>query len=119
MRTTTLRVGLSLMVVISLWAGRLAAQEVYVVPTVPFDPDHHAPSPNLIPRPAPPPAKHLYKQVLNHFGMACQPDPWNYPFTFHQEMNWMFGSTRTWFNEPCIPTLPCAERRAQQQPQQR
>ncbi len=113
MRTTTLRLGLSLMVVLSLWTGRLAAQQVYVVPTVPYDPDHHPASPPPLPaRPKPEPAKHLYKRVLNHFNLGCQADPWGFTGNFHSEASWMFGSSRSWFMEPCVPTLPCADRRA-------
>ena len=37
--------GLSLMVVISFWSGPLAAQDVLVAPTVPYEPAHHPPSP--------------------------------------------------------------------------
>jgi hypothetical protein len=112
MNAKALRLGLSLMVVISFWSARLAAQEVFVVPTVPYDPDHHPVSPPpFSPRPTPPPAKHLYKRVLNHYGMGCQADPWGSVQNFHWEANWMFGSSRSWFFEQCVPTLPCAERR--------
>jgi hypothetical protein len=113
MRATALRLGLSLMVVISLWSGRVAAQGVFVVPTVPYDPDHYPPSLPFAPKPPPPPAKHLYKRVMNHFGMGCQADPWGSVQNFSWEANWMFGSSRSWFFETCTPTQPCADRRAE------
>lgn len=113
MRTTALRLGLSLMVVVTFWTGRLAAQEVFVVPTVEYDPDHHPPGRPLMGKPLPPPAKHLYKRVLNHVDLGCQADPWGAVQNFHWEANWIFGSSRSWFFEPCIPNQPCADRRAQ------
>jgi hypothetical protein len=116
MRTWTVRLGLSLMVVVGLWTNRVPAQELYVapptqifvVPTIPFVPDYH-PSypPPLYPPPRPAPSSHAVVRTLNHFGLACQYDNFSSVGTFHSEARWLFGSSRSFFGDPCIP---CTQR---------
>lgn len=114
MQRWTLRLGLSLMVVVSCWTNGLPAQEVFVVPTVPYEPAHHPDyPPPLYPRQQPDPAKHLPIRVLNHFDLACKYDSWDATGTFHSEMRWLFGSSRSFFGDRCFPCQPCAERREQ------
>ena len=73
MKTGTLRLGLSLMVVIGCWANRLPAQEILVVPTVEYEPEHHLPQGfPFAPRPQPAPvtavtATQPHIQVGNKF----------------------------------------------------
>jgi hypothetical protein len=116
MKTWTVRLGLSLMVVVGLWTNRTPAQEyyvappvqVFVVPTIPYEPDRipYYPPP-LYPRPQPP-AKHAVIRVLNHVGMACQADNFGAVGNFASEYRWMWGSSRNFFGEVCIP---CTQRR--------
>src|SRR5260370_25635384 len=76
MKTWTLRLGLSLMVGIGCWANRLPAQEILVVPTVEYEPEHHDPYVFPFgPRPQPAPSKHLVCRALSKHGMACQEHP--------------------------------------------
>ena len=113
MKEWTLRLGLSLMVVVVFWAERAPAQEppLFIVPTVPYDPDHHPRTPAAFyVRPQPEPGSHT---ILNHFGLGCQGDPWGTVMSFHQEMRWMFGSSRSFFGERCDPNQPCGDRRYQ------
>ena len=102
------------MVVVGIWASRLPAQEVFVVPAVPYEPALHPPYPApFIGKLPPQPAKHLYKRALNHFDLGCQPNDWGGTGNFHSEMRWIFGSSRSFFGEPCVPNQPCADRRGQ------
>jgi hypothetical protein len=114
MKQWTLRLGLSLMVVVSVWTTRLPAQELFVVPAVPYEPAHHPEYPPAIyPKPLPAPAKHLTTRVLNHFNMGCQADPWGTTGNFCSEARWIYGSSRSFFGETCVPNQPCADRRMQ------
>lgn len=124
MRTWTVRLGLSLMVVVGLWTNRVPAQEsvappqfygvppqpcvmpppyLVVVPTVPFVPDYHPAYPPLHVPPSPPPSKCAVVRTLNHFGMACHADPWGTTGNFASEFHWAFSSSRQWFGDPCVP----------------
>ncbi len=135
MKRWTLRLGLSLMVVVGICTSRLPAQEplpapgnnngkiheveiipeLPIVPIVPYEPATHPPfgSP-LVPKQAPTPGKYFYQRALNHFNLGCQADPWGAVQNFHWEMHWMFGSSRWFFGESCAPNQPCADRRYQQ-----
>ena len=134
MRTWTVRLGLSLMVVVGLWTSRVPAQDrlgppapvytspgteyvgppgqVFVVPTVPFVPDYHPAYPPLYPPPPPPPAKHAVVRFLNHFGMAYEADSFNCTGNFCSEFRWAFGPSRFFFEDRLIPCgQPGADRR--------
>jgi hypothetical protein len=127
MRTWTVRLGLSLMVVVGLWTSRAPAQEnlmppaqecvrpplyVTVAPTLAFIPDHHPYYVPLSPPPPPCQAKHAVVRVLNHFGMGCQADSFSAVGSFASEFRWAFGSSRSFFEERCCPPgQPCADRR--------
>jgi hypothetical protein len=114
MKQRTLRLGLSLMVVVSVWTTRLPAQDVFVVPAVPYEPAQHPDFPAAIyPRPLPPPAKYLPTRVLNHFNLGCQADPWGTTGNVFSEARWIFGSSRSFFGEKCVPCQPCADRQMQ------
>jgi hypothetical protein len=113
MRTWTVRLGLSLMMVVGLWTNRAPAQEnvgpypstqVYVVPTVPVIPEY-PPSypPPLYPRPQSPPSKSPVVRTLNHFGLGCQADSFGSVGSFWSEFRWAYGSSRSFFEERCIP----------------
>jgi hypothetical protein len=112
MKTGTLRLGLSLMVVIGCWANQLPAQEILVVPTVEYEPEHHEPRGlPLPPRPQPAPANHLVCRVLNSHGMACQADPYTIAASsWHYEMRFVFGSSRWFLAQPCVPGKCCGDR---------
>ena len=114
MKTTTLRLGLSLMIALCLWANRLPAQaivpaqpdvQVFVVPIVPYVPEYHAPlgPPYAVP-PPPGPANHRLQYLLNQHGMACQSNArWGACGNLHYDCAFIFGSCRTFFNERCYP----------------
>jgi hypothetical protein len=134
MRICTVRLGLSWMVVVGLWTSRMPAQErssppapvytspgqeyigpsgqVFVVPTVPFVPDYHSPYPPLYPPPRPPLARSAVVRTLNHFGMGCEADSFGCTGNFCSEFRWAFGSSRSFFEDRCIPCgQPGADRR--------
>lgn len=118
MKTWTVRLGLSLMVVVGLWTNRMPAQEcvmpppyVVVVPTVPFVPEYHPNyPPPLYPPLHPAPSTCAVVRTLNHFGLACQTDSFSAVGNFASEFRWAFGSSRNFFGEPCIP---CTQGRTQ------
>ncbi len=118
MKTWTVRLGLSLMVVVGLWTNRLPAQEliappgqVFVVPTTPYEPDRlpYYPSP-LTPAPLPAPARLFWTRCLNLVGLACQTDYWGCSTNLPTEIRWVFGSSRNFFGEVCVPCQHGAER---------
>ena len=120
MKTWTVRLGLSLMVVVGLWTSRAPAQEyvgppgeVYVVPTVPFVPNYHVADTAPLPfPPGPPPSTSPLVRTLNFFGMACESDSFGTTGSFQSEFRWMFGSSRNWFGDRCCPCgQPCADRK--------
>src|SRR5207244_3192163 len=94
------------------WANRAPAQEIFVVPEVHYEPDHHPTTPAFLPKPRPEPAKHLPRRVANCMGMGCQ-DDYFYPTcgSWRYEMHFIFGSCRDFFREPCVPYQPCADHR--------
>lgn len=105
MKTWTVRLGLSLMVVVSFWADRLPAQEVLLVPAIPYEPAHHgSPTYPLTPRPLPAPADHHLRRMLNSHGMGCQDDLYSPACnSWHYHMRFAFGSCRSFFDIPCEP----------------
>ena len=108
MKTWTVRLGLSLMVIVGFWTNRLPAQELFVVPAVPYAPAHHPPSaPAYAPPYMAPPAKHGVTRVLNQHGMCCGVDPFSPACgNLRYELNFIFGSCRWWMQEPCYPNQP-------------
>ena len=112
---TWLRLGLSLIIVIGFWASRLPAQEILVVPTVPYEPEHHESSVfPFTPRPQPEPAKHLARRVLNHFDLGCQHDPYTVASGgWRYEARFVFGSSRSFFSLPCVPGQLCGDKHGQ------
>ncbi|MBI2807473.1 MAG: hypothetical protein HYX68_21020 [Planctomycetes bacterium] len=103
MRATTLRLGLSLTVVLCFWANPASAQQVYVVPTVPYEPAYVPYSPPVFGyRPPPPLSSSRVHGILNQHGVACQVDPYYANCAnWHYEMNFIFGSCRSFFREDC------------------
>ena len=112
MKTWTLRLGLSLTVVVAFWAKPSAAQEVLVVPTVPYEPAHQGLMPPAFAQrvPPPPPAR-FHARLFNSHGMGCQVNPY-YPLcgNLGYELNFAFSSCRWFFDEACPPNAPCANR---------
>lgn len=115
MRKWTLRLGLSLLVVLAFWANHLPAQEVFVVPAIPYEPARqpYAPSP-LDARPAPAPSSSPFQRAINKHGLGCGVDPYySQCGNFRSEFLYVFGSCRYFFRESCPPNQPCADKRYQ------
>lgn len=119
MKVWIIRFGLSLMMVVGLWTSRAPAQqcvgnpgEVFVAPTVPFNPDHHPEYPPLALPPKAPPSKCAVVRTLNYFGMGYEADSFNCTGSFMSEMRWIFSSSHVWFEDRSCPCgQPCADRR--------
>jgi hypothetical protein len=110
--TTSVRLGLSLMIVVCFWASPLHAQQVFVVPTVPYEPAHHAYEPLPLSFPQPPAASpYAVQRCFNSHGMGCQVDPF-YPLcsNLQYELRFAFGSCRSFFGESCPPSAPCGSK---------
>jgi hypothetical protein len=111
MRQGSIRLGLSLLVVLGFWANDLPAQGVLIVPATPYEPAHqpYAPTP-LLSRPRPAPSPYPLHRALNNHGLGCGIDPYYVPCgNLHYELNFIFGSCRSFFSEPC-PTGSCASK---------
>ena len=116
MPTWTLRLGMSLMVVLCFWADRLHAQvtiappgeQVFVVPTVPYEPARLYPGGSVyLPPPPMPPANHRVQHLFNQHGMGCQSNaPWGACGNYHYDFFFIFGSCRSFFGEGCAPNPP-------------
>jgi hypothetical protein len=108
MQTWTLRLGLSLIVVVGYWTHRLPAQEILIVPEIRYEPAHHAPAPfPFAPRPVSAPADHFGQRCLNKHGVGCKDDPYAPACSsLHYELRFMFGSCRSFFEQPCAPARP-------------
>lgn len=113
MNTWTTRLCMSLTVVIAFWAKPVGAQDVLVVPTVPYEPAHHPAGPMpFAPRPNPALSNRYLQSCFNSHGVGCQVDPY-YPLcgNLNYELNFAFGSCRWFWNEPCHPNAPCYQRK--------
>ncbi len=124
MRMWSVRLGLSLTVMVSVWTHGLPAQErigmptpdligvppanwgyqLFVVPTVPYEPDHYDPLPppfEELPRPGT--ARHRLMQLMNQHGYGCDgAGGWGCG-SFTYDMHFFFGSCRDFFNQRCEP----------------
>ncbi len=116
MPTSTVRVGMSLMIAVAFWVNPVQAQEkILLVPTVPYEPAYHAPTPlPFTARPQPMSAAHLPGRILHNHGMACGTDPL-FPScaNWHYEWKFAFGSCRSFFGESCPPNQPCVRKARQ------
>jgi hypothetical protein len=106
MKTWTLRLSMSLMVVAAFWANRLPAQEpVVIVPPSPYEPARHPYFPPAITIPERPPVpSHPIHRFMHNHGINCG---LVYPYAacsnLHYETRYVFGSCRWFFNETCPP----------------
>jgi hypothetical protein len=109
MKRITIRIGLSLMVAAGWWVQKLPAQ----TPTEPLPPIVNQ---RACPAPAPTPidssssptsVRQWFKQVANNYGRCCSSDV-NNPgcMGWRAEAQFVFGSCRYWFGEPCLPPAP-------------
>ncbi|MSQ97092.1 MAG: hypothetical protein EXR98_21415 [Gemmataceae bacterium] len=115
MQTSTVRLGLSLMVAVAFWVNPLRAQQITVVPEVPYQPAYHAYAPPAFAQPKQPaPASHHAQRFLNNHGMSCQTNAF-YPTcgNFCYEFRLAFGSCRSFFGESCQPNQPSARKHRQ------
>jgi hypothetical protein len=116
MRTLTVRLGLSLMVAVAFWVNPLRAQQILVVPEVPYQPAYHPyiPPPFEQQKQQPAPANHHTKRFLNNHGMSCQTNAF-YPTcgNLGYEFRAAFSSCRVFFGESCPPNQPCARKQRQ------
>ena len=109
MKMWTVRLGLSLMIIVGFWTNPLPAQEILVVPAIPYEPAYQPPGNNpFAPRPPAPKATHLPVRLLNSHGVACQNDPY-YPTcgNVFYELRFAFGSCRSFFDQACVPGQLC------------
>ncbi len=116
----TVRLGLSLMVVVGMWTNRTPAQqtnreaapEVLLMPAAKYEPGHQ---PNFgmpfVPKTHPQSANHAVRRTLNNHGLGCENDSffagcanWRY------EARFIFGSCRSFFGESCPPGSLCGPR---------
>jgi hypothetical protein len=115
MKTWTTRLGLSLMVVVGFWTSRASAQEVLVVPEIPYAPSHH-PDTGLPfgPRPQPTPANHWMVRCANNHGVFCEADPYTIAASsLRYELKFIWGSSRWFLAQPCPPGHVCQYKRTQ------
>jgi hypothetical protein len=118
MQRWTVRLGLSLMVLVGFWTNRLPAQvlvvphahyepahHVFVVPPAAYEPAHHFyGTPAFAPRLPAPPAKHGIARMFNQCGVCCGMDPfYSACGNLHYELDFWFGSCRWFFQEACPP----------------
>src|SRR6185369_13232099 len=97
MKTWTARLGLSLIVVVGFWTNRLPAQEVLLVPAIPYEPALQPPGDfPFSPRPRPAPSPSAVHRCMNGHGVGCQADPY-YPVcgSCRYEFLFAFGSCRS------------------------
>ena len=112
MRIWTLRLGLSLMVLVGFWTNRLPAQQIFLAPTVAYEPAHHPSIPPAYAEKAQyPPAQHMVHRVLNNHGMGCGMDPYYSACSnWHYEARFILGSCRLFFSQSCPPGESCRDK---------
>jgi hypothetical protein len=116
MKEWTLRLGMSLIVMIGVWPNPVPAQEylhfpkpsewpeVLVIPTLFWEPDLHPPYPlTLEAAPPPPPSQKLCRRLFNHFGMACGVNEDIIGGNVFEHTHLVYGSSHDFFREPCAP----------------
>lgn len=102
------RLGLSFFVTLGFAAVKLSAQAPLVPPSQAFDASPSAPLASVLARPQPPvlPAAH---PRLNEKGYCCASDlTWYGCGGVKAQLDFYFGSCRTFFGEPCLPNPPRA-----------
>jgi hypothetical protein len=108
MKRTTIRVGLSLMVAVGWWVQKVPAQTpTAAAPTVVIEAACPAPALTPIDSSSPTSVRQWFKQVANHYGRCCSSDL-NNPgcMGWRAEAQFVFGSCRYFFGEPCLPPAP-------------
>jgi hypothetical protein len=108
MKRTMIRVGLSLMVAVGWWVQKVPAQ----TPTTEIAPVVNraacpGPAQTPIDSSSPTTVRQWFKQVANHYGRCCSGDL-NNPgcMGWRAEAQFVFGSCRYFFSEPCLPPAP-------------
>ena len=100
------RLGLSFIVTLGFAAGRLPAQAPLAPATQQFDSSPSAPLVSLLARPALPPAMSLTPRFNQH-GYCCDSDlTWYGCGGVKAQLDFYFGSCRTFFGEPCVAPQP-------------
>lgn len=112
MKTSTVRLGLSLMIVLGFWSNGALAQEVFVVPSIPYEPARHGPPTYpFAQRAHPAPADHWLLRAANNHGVGCKTDPYIPACTdFHHTMRFAFSSCRYFFDQKCEPNQFCGDK---------
>lgn len=102
------RLGLSFIVTLGFAAPRVHAQAPLVPPSQAFDSAPSSPLTSLLSRPQVTlPAAH---PKLNAKGYCCDSDlNWYGCGGWKQQLDFYFGSCRTFFGEPCVPIPPRGE----------
>ena len=108
MKRTTIRVGLSLMVAVGWWVQKVPAQTpTTATPIAVIEASTPAPALTPIDSSSPTSVKQWLKQVANRYGRCCSGDL-NNPgcMGWRAEAQFVFGSCRYFFSEPCLPPAP-------------
>lgn len=106
MATWPVRLGLSFIVTLGISTTWVRAQAPLVPPSAPIDTTPNVPLISLLARPQmpPPPAAH---PLLNQHGYACDSSlNWYGCGGLRSQWDFVFGSCRTFFGEPCVPRVP-------------
>ena len=127
MREWTLRMGLSLIITIGVWAGPSAAQPplppgvsmpvgplpaiylpgqtgLVIVPAVPYEPAYHPPyAPGFAAKEQPAPSPYPVHRMLNQHGMGCTANYWGACTNLTFNTRFVFGSCRDFFGDRCAP----------------
>ncbi|MBI1830070.1 MAG: hypothetical protein HYR84_01305 [Planctomycetes bacterium] len=112
MTTWTVRLGLSLMIVVGFWSNGALAQEIMLVPSIQYEPARHGPATYpLSPRSEPAPADHALRRMLNNHGVGCKTDLFSPVCTdFRHEWRFAFGSCRYFFDQQCEAGRFCGDK---------
>jgi len=106
MKTWLRRLGLSFFVTLGFTASKLPAQAPLVPPSQYFDASPSAPLSSLLARP-PQPQLPAANPRLNAQGYCCDSDlNWYGCGGLKAQVDFYFGSCRTFFGEPCLPNPP-------------
>lgn len=110
MKRVMIRVGLSLMVAAGWWVQRLPAQSAGApAPLIVVQATCEAPA-SVEPARRPGPLVRWQESTvafLNKYGRCCSSDVNNPGCSgFRSDLQFVFGSCRYWFGEPCLPMGP-------------